>query len=361
MSTVADKGNYRGYYKFRGDADKRTSLFTKEWFENKVCLDVGCNEGLVTLEIARNFSPKSILGIDVDKILIESAQSKLKRIVYEHKSKVTTANTTSTSSASSGKTIIPPPSSLFKPRSIIQKQITQPKSSAIRSNLFASNRNLGTVSNATNETFPHNIQFVCKSFMDLSGAASSSSSSVSVVEGRYDTVLCLSVVKWIHLNEGDAGLMSFFHKLFQLVKGNGLVVFEFQPWKSYLNNKAASERIKANFGSIQIRPEQFADLLTREVGFVLEGNIGTPLEAAKGFDRPIFVLRRPSSAVSVGGEAEMSVAAEDGSDMQCEEPVGAAAIAAPAGTSTASFAPVGVPRNVSGNSRKRKLDCATNG
>ncbi len=82
LKHVVENGNYRGYYKFRGESEERVKVFAKDWFQNKVCLDIGCNEGLVTLEIAKQFSPKSILGIDIDKILIESAQSKLKRIIY---------------------------------------------------------------------------------------------------------------------------------------------------------------------------------------------------------------------------------------------------------------------------------------
>ncbi len=157
------------------------------------------------------------------------------------------------------------------------------------------------------EGFPHNINFLCKSFTDLTSGAcassSSSSSNVSVVaEGKYDAVLCLSVVKWVHLNEGDEGLLAFFHRLFQLVRHGGVVVFEFQPWKSYVNNKGVTEHIKANFNSLRIRPEHFAEILVSQVGFALEANIGTPLEAAKGFDRPIFVLRRPLHCAAAADE-----------------------------------------------------------
>ena len=44
-------GNYDRYYGYRNqgasEKDPRLSLFRKEWFENKDCLDIGCNTGQV--------------------------------------------------------------------------------------------------------------------------------------------------------------------------------------------------------------------------------------------------------------------------------------------------------------------------
>jgi hypothetical protein len=33
--------------------------------------------------------------------------------------------------------------------------------------------------------------------------------------GKYDLVTCLSVTKWVHLHQGDDGLMRLFNKMFQ--------------------------------------------------------------------------------------------------------------------------------------------------
>ena len=41
------------------------------------CLDVGCNKGLLCVELAARFKPTSILGIDSDPLLID------KRLMYE--------------------------------------------------------------------------------------------------------------------------------------------------------------------------------------------------------------------------------------------------------------------------------------
>ena len=41
----------------------------KPWFQNKQCLDIGCNEGMITLAIASHFGTASMLGVDIDRKL----------------------------------------------------------------------------------------------------------------------------------------------------------------------------------------------------------------------------------------------------------------------------------------------------
>lgn len=79
-------GNYNRYYGFESlnkNMDVRLKIFQRNihLFKNKDVLDVGCNCGLMTLSIAKYFSPKSITGIDIDKKLISIAKSKLKKYV----------------------------------------------------------------------------------------------------------------------------------------------------------------------------------------------------------------------------------------------------------------------------------------
>jgi 2-polyprenyl-3-methyl-5-hydroxy-6-metoxy-1,4-benzoquinol methylase len=72
-------GNYHRYYGYRlGKAfeeDPRLGLMEKQWFHKKRCLDIGCNEGIVTLSIAKTFGTKSMTGIDLDEHLIKRACS----------------------------------------------------------------------------------------------------------------------------------------------------------------------------------------------------------------------------------------------------------------------------------------------
>jgi 7SK snRNA methylphosphate capping enzyme len=51
--------------------------------------------------------------------------------------------------------------------------------------------------------------------------------------GTYDTILCLSVTKWVHLNSGDAGLHALLQKVHALLVLGGRFIVEPQPWRSY--------------------------------------------------------------------------------------------------------------------------------
>lgn len=70
-------GNYHRYYGYRlGQAfnqDPRLTCLDKTWFSGKRCLDIGCNEGLVTMAISMRFGSKSMVGIDIDEHLIRRA------------------------------------------------------------------------------------------------------------------------------------------------------------------------------------------------------------------------------------------------------------------------------------------------
>jgi hypothetical protein len=134
--------------------------------------------------------------------------------------------------------------------------------------------------NELNEVYPFNIQFLCKDVFDLTLNSN----------GKYDTILCLSVVKWIHLNQGDEGLIRFFKLLYLNVKNDGRVILEFQPWKSYLNNKSASDHIKNIFSTIKIRPENFEELLLEHIGFDIEKKLGPSVAESKGLLFCYFIV-----------------------------------------------------------------------
>jgi len=48
-------------------------LLERRWFQGRRCLDIGCNEGLVTLAVAARFGTASMLGVDLDAHLIRNA------------------------------------------------------------------------------------------------------------------------------------------------------------------------------------------------------------------------------------------------------------------------------------------------
>ena len=78
---------------------------------------------------------------------------------------------------------------------------------------------------------------------------------------RYDTIVCLSTIKWVHLNWGDVGVKALFHKAFHLLTQGGLFILEPQEWRSYKKRKGLSETIAENFKRIALRPLNFKDYL----------------------------------------------------------------------------------------------------
>ena len=71
-------GNYHNYYGYRAlgsfDEDPRLRLLQACWFRGRHVLDVGCNEGLVTLAVAAGFGCSRTTGVDIDGTLVKRAQ-----------------------------------------------------------------------------------------------------------------------------------------------------------------------------------------------------------------------------------------------------------------------------------------------
>jgi len=104
---------------------------------------------------------------------------------------------------------------------------------------------------------------------------------------KYDTLLALSITKWIHLNYSDAGIKLFFSKCHQSLKRGGLLILEPQEWESYKKKIKNDKELSEAYKSLKIKPEDFHALLLAE-GFVLVEKI----EATDGFKRELIVYRR---------------------------------------------------------------------
>lgn len=109
--------------------------------------------------------------------------------------------------------------------------------------------------------------------------------------GKFDTVFCLSVTKWVQLTAGDEGLMRLFRRVHEMLCDGGAFVLEPQPWKSYRKYAKISPEHKANFKRIQIRPNDFRRVLLEEVKFSRVEVLHEPEAKPKnGFDRPIYAF-----------------------------------------------------------------------
>lgn len=220
-------GNYDRYYGYRNAndfKDIRLNSFEKHrtFFDGCNVLDIGCNNGLVTISVARDFNVKRIVGVDIDKRLVEKARK------------------------------------------------------------FLSNEKRN--SDADGQTFPFNVEFKSGNYVLVDEKL------LELEVEQFDTILCLSVTKWIHLNCGDAGLKLAFRRMYKQLLPGGRLILEAQDWKSYKRRKNLTPNIVANYKNIKFLPETFDEyLLSTEVGFQKVFTIDVPKHGAKGFQRPIKV------------------------------------------------------------------------
>ncbi len=83
-------GNFEHFYynKFLSVFnDERLKYFDEEMIINKKCLDIGCNNGILTILIALNFRPEKIDGIDIDAKLIKKAIKNYKYVLRNNLNK----------------------------------------------------------------------------------------------------------------------------------------------------------------------------------------------------------------------------------------------------------------------------------
>ena len=76
-------GNYSNFYYNRyldNFKENIQSQISSTWFKDKVCLDIGCNIGTLTMRIAQEFKPKMIIGIDIDSVFFMYFDSNISNI-----------------------------------------------------------------------------------------------------------------------------------------------------------------------------------------------------------------------------------------------------------------------------------------
>ncbi|XP_043227980.1 mucin-19-like isoform X2 [Amphibalanus amphitrite] len=239
-------GNYNRYYGYRngGRPDGRLACLKSEWFTGLDVLDVGCNIGHVTLTVARDYAPRRCVGLDIDSSLIKIARKNIKHYQEQRK----------TGKADPGDAQDAAKSAPAKP---------------------------------TN--FPRNVSFVHANFVLESDAL------LETVKPEFDTVLCLSITKWIHLNFGDDGIRRFLRRVYLCLRPGGRLLLEPQPWSSYLKYKKLTPKISETFGQLQLRPDQFPELL-EQLGFLPCQTVGRPRHSAAGFSRQLQLFIKPGGS-----------------------------------------------------------------
>ncbi|KAK8592430.1 hypothetical protein V6N13_063008 [Hibiscus sabdariffa] len=348
MKNVSPYGNYKHYYGYRigpgaeKEEDPRIKVFKKEWFEGKDCLDIGCNSGIITIQIeygvdkvnglsslsavapksdelsrfclpgskgggprclnkgiydcesiwchglqrehigrlepmtsmnigSRVFSchcssavavePKkynceSILGIDIDSGLIEEAFWYLRKIVKMESDGKKNTNDSNVK---------------------VVQDVNGSEESATKSSSAGADN--GSRHNSSGE----------RNLSDIVSFQQENFVRSRLPDKQYDTILCLSVTKWIHLNWGDDGLITAFSKIWRLLRPGGVFILEPQPWNSYEKNRKVSETTASNYHDIKYRPDFFREMLLDKIGFRRVEDLTSELSGTKaGFNRSIF-------------------------------------------------------------------------
>ena len=219
---------------------------------------------LVFPSIAKNHKPTRMVGIDIDKKLIEIAQ---KNVRFYRDSR--------------------PDSSTQYPRRRKPRRcfpLTPGPTEA------GSLGNEGEVASK----FPNNVQFFAVNYVldcdELLGT----------VTPEFDTIMCLSTTKWIHLNFGDEGLKRVFRRIYAQLRPGGTFILESQAFSTYRKKKKLTEQILHNFKNIKLKPENFPDFLIHEVGFSRSEVVALPAHPAKGFQRPLQVFTKMPPSVESG-------------------------------------------------------------
>lgn len=242
------------------EEDPRFKVLKKEWFEDKDCLDIGCNSGLITINIAKKFSCRTILGIDIDNDRVNDAWWHLRKIARKEK----TGN-----------------GNLVTTKSKVVKGVNELECAETCST-SPKNDEIGTLS--VERDLLDIVSFRSENFV---------TSWRSLPLEHYDTIVCLSVTKWVHLNWGDKGLISFFAKIWRLLHPGGIFILEPQPWESYYKNRLTTETTQRNYSSIVYKPEFFQEILLDKIGFrTVEQATSSVSGAVMGFDRPVLVFRK---------------------------------------------------------------------
>ncbi|KAI9596613.1 Bicoid-interacting protein 3-domain-containing protein [Syncephalis fuscata] len=261
-------GNYRHYYGYRHQSgqegsDPRVSVMDPAWFKGRQVLDIGCNAGYVTTEIASRYQPARILGVDIDEALIDQAWRHLR---YRW--------------------------SLQRPYlSFNEQQQHQQHFECTKTNYQLFPLSMPVMfghlpwpmesSFAVKENpFPLNINFHPGDWLRMPPEPNT-----------YNVIMALSITKWIHLHKGDDGMRSFFYRIYASLCKGGQFILEPQPWRSYTRKSKLTPVMRQTFQSISFRPDQFETFLIEKVGFtrVEEKTVPYSPGTGKGFKRPLQV------------------------------------------------------------------------
>jgi len=272
---AAPVGNYARYYGYRlagaagavspgaaallgpGASDPRVAALRPfaHLFAGRPLLDVGCNEGVVTLAVAAACGVGGVLGVDIDPALVRRAAARLRRHRAAAAAHSAALRDGAAPAAGPGE-----PGGASPGR---RRAAAAAAAGALR----------------------------CASFVAADFAAHA---SAVVAPASCGGALCLSVTKWVHLRGGDAALDALFAALAASLAPGGHLVLEPQPWRSYERavRKPGVAAACVPLGGLRLRPPGFGDRLRAAHGLTFVRRLDVAAAGSAGFDRPLLLFRK---------------------------------------------------------------------
>ncbi|VDB85339.1 unnamed protein product [Peniophora sp. CBMAI 1063] len=263
LSTVSVPihGNYRHYHGYlychAGPSDSRLALLPPGLLTSARVLDIGCNEGVVTCEIAQSYGAELVVGVDIDEALVRMAWKRRRNVWSSQQPEQTDSRAITLSPRSTAGYFPESCAHMFGPLPIPPQQ-SPPAASH----------------------FPHNVAFRCADWVNT---------RIQEDDNLYDVCIAFSITKWIHLNNGDEGIKTFFQRIYDTLVPGGAFVLEPQPWDSYAKARKLHPTLHRNAQGLMLRPENFGVLL-EEMGFRRGRRLGVPGEGR--FKRPIEIYMK---------------------------------------------------------------------
>ncbi|KAF8886496.1 S-adenosyl-L-methionine-dependent methyltransferase [Infundibulicybe gibba] len=230
--------------------DPRLALLPTNFFKDAVVLDVGCNEGWVTCEIAQLWGARKVTGVDIDDALVRAAWRR-RLAVW-----------------SSQGPFDPQTAELLDRPPYTQAPASLPDYFPLSCEHEFGPLPIPPFQVRGKHSFPHNLSF---------RTADWTTTPIPEDATAYTVVIAFSISKWIHLNGGDKALDVFFRRVHAVLKVDGSFALEPQ---------ARSEKMQKH---LKIRPDDFGSLL-QGIGFSPPKRYGVPGDG--GFRRPVDVYTR---------------------------------------------------------------------
>ncbi|KNC37017.1 hypothetical protein PFLG_01570 [Plasmodium falciparum RAJ116] len=209
-----DKYDYQNIYYIFDHRLNHINKVHKDIFKEKVILDIGCNSGIVCFILSLIFECNVVNGIDIDNNIINNNINLLRLFIefifiYNSQSHML---------------------ELF----LSNKDMSKIEMSMFKNiySLYEKLKGSKNYDNKMNNIYNKNGDIFNNKFKN--------------VNNTYDIILAFSVIKWIHLNNGDEHLILFFDRVYFMLRKNGYFILEYNKEKKYKLRKIQKKYYKKN-------------------------------------------------------------------------------------------------------------------